>query len=165
MMQSPSSLNQLVQTITQNADLVVNPVAGTAAGPSDLPSTMSPTNPQTVVVNGDFSMSGNFTGYGLIVVTGNFAYSGTTGWDGIILVIGSGTTTFIGSGGGNAGFNGTLFVATTKDVNGNLLASLGNVGFDISGGGGSGIYYDSCWIQNAQKPPTYKVLSFREMSY
>ena len=164
-MQSPSSLNQLVQTITQNADLVVTPAAGTAAGPANLPSTMSPTSPQTVVVNGDFSMSGNFTGYGLLVVTGNFAYSGTTGWDGIILVIGSGTTTFLGSGGGNAGFNGALFVATTKDASGNLLASLGNVGFNISGGGGSGIYYDSCWIQNAQKPPTYKVLSFHELSY
>ncbi len=155
---SPSSLNQIVQTISQNADTVINGNATQANLPP-----MSATNPQTVVVNGDFSMTGNYVGYGLLVVTGNFSYSGTTGWDGIILVIGEGTTTFIGSGGGNAGFNGALFVATTKDSSGNTLSSLGTVNVDINGGGGSGIYYDSCWINRAQSPPTFRVLSFREL--
>ena len=163
-LQSPAALNQLVQTVSQNADLVYTPPAGTPATPSNLPPTMSASNPQTVVINGDFSMSGSFTGYGLLIVTGNFAYSGTTGWDGIILVIGSGTTTFLGNGGGNAGFNGALFVATTKDALGNTLPALGNVSFNINGGGGNGIYYDSCWIKNAQKPPTYQVLAFHEIA-
>jgi hypothetical protein len=160
-MQTPTELNQLVQTIEQNADLVISGNATNA----NMPSQMSATNPMVVVVDGDFSMTGNYTGYGLLVVTGNFAYSGTTGWKGIVLVVGEGTTTFLGSGGGNNEFDGAIMVATTKDVNGNLLPALGADGFDISGGGGNGVYYNSCWINNAQTPPTYKMLSFREIQY
>lgn len=162
-LQTPAQLNQLVQTVSQSADLVLNPPVGTAANSSQLPSTMSASNPKTVVVNGDFTL-GPMTGYGLLIVTGNFTYTGNSGWDGIILVIGSGTTTFTGNGGGNSGFNGALFVATTKDAMGNTLPTLGNVSFDINGGGGNGVYYDSCWIKNAQKPPTYQVLSFHEIA-
>src|SRR6266436_1526722 len=172
-LQTPASLNAIVGTITQNADVVISPtpVAPTAGNPSgqgtatenDMPSGLSATNPMTVVVNGNFSMTGNYTGYGLLVVTGNFAYSGTTGWKGIVLVVGDGTTTFLGSGGGNNEFDGAIFSASTKDAAGNPLTSFGNVGFDISGGGGNGIYYNSCWINQANQPPTYQVLSFREL--
>ena len=160
---TPASLDALVQTITANADAVITPSSGTATQ-ADLPA-MSATNPKTVVVNGDFAMTGNYTGYGLLVVTGNFSYSGTTGWAGIILVIGDGTTTFTGSGGGNAEFDGALFAATTKDAAGNELATLGTVNYDISGGGGNGVYYNSCWINKVQAPPTYKILSFREIAF
>jgi len=160
-MQTPAELNTLVQQITQYADVVIS---GNAT-PANLPSQMSVTNPMTIVVDGDFSMTGNFTGYGLLVVTGNFAYSGTTGWKGIVLVVGDGTTTFLGSGGGNNEFDGAIMVATIKDANGNLLPSLGTDSFNISGGGGNGIYYNSCWINGAQTPPTYKMLSFREIPY
>src|SRR6266404_4745336 len=172
-LQTPASLNAIVGTITQNADVVISPtpVAPTAGNPSgqgtatenDMPSGMSATNPMTVVVNGNFSMTGNYTGYGLLVVTGNFAYSGTTGWKGIVLVVGDGTTTFLGSGGGNNEFDGAIFSASTKDAAGNPLTSFGKLGFDISGGGGNGIYYNSCWINQANQPPTYQVLSFREL--
>jgi hypothetical protein len=96
-------------------------------------------------------------------VTGNFHYQGNSGWKGIILVIGDGTTTFDGQGGGNGEFDGAVYVATTRDGNGNQLANLGSVNFDISGGGGNGIYYNSCWIKQVNQPPTYKVLSFREI--
>jgi hypothetical protein len=158
-LQSPAALDQLIQTISNNADLVINGNATNA----NMPSTMSATNPETVVVDGDFSMSGNFTGYGLLIVTGNFSYSGTTGWAGIVLVVGKGTTTFNGSGGGNNEFDGAIYTATTKDALGNTLSTLGNVGFDISGGGGNGIYYNSCWVNQANQPPSYQVLSFREL--
>ena len=158
-LQTPASLDQMVQTITQNADVVISGNATEA----NMPSAMSATNPMTVVVNGDFSMTGNYTGYGLLVVTGNFAYSGTTGWKGIVLVVGDGTTTFLGSGGGNNEFDGAIYSATTKDASGNELATFGNVAFDISGGGGNGIYYNSCWINQANQPPSYQVLSFREL--
>jgi len=102
-------------------------------------------------------------GYGLLVVTGNFAYDGNSGWKGIILVVGDGTTTFTGAGGGNQEFDGAIFVASIKDTSGNLLSQLGNVGFDISGGGGNGVYYNSCWINSAQPTLTYTLLSFREL--
>jgi len=160
-MQTPAELNQMVQQITQNADLVISGNATEA----NMPSQMSATNPMTVVVDGNFAMTSNFTGYGLLVVTGNFAYSGTTGWKGIVLVVGDGTTTFLGSGGGNNEFDGAIMVATIKDASGNLLPSLGASSFDISGGGGNGVYYNSCWINSAQSPPTYKMLSYREIPY
>jgi len=160
-MQTPAELNQLVQTISQNADLVVSGNATQA----DMPAGMSASNPMTVVVDGNFAMTGNFTGYGILVVTGNFAYSGTAGWKGIVLVVGEGTTTFLGNGGGNNEFDGAMMVATIKDANGNLLPALGPSSFQISGGGGNGIYYNSCWIRRVQQPPTYKMLSFREIQY
>lgn len=162
---TPGELDQLVQTITQNADMVLNPPSGTAALAAQLPpSTIAnPCTPSTVVVNGDFDL-GPSTGCGLLVVTGNFLYHGNSGWNGIILVIGSGTTTFQGNGGGNGQFDGAIFVATTRDAAGNPLPTLGTVNFDISGGGGNGIYYNSCWVNKVQQPPTYKVLSFHEIA-
>ncbi len=168
-LQSPATLDALVQQVTANAGAVITPtptggsLLGTAVN-ADLPA-MSAANPQTVVVNGNLALSGNYTGYGLLVVTGNFSYGGNVGWRGIILVIGQGTTTFTGSGGGNNEFDGAIFAATTRDALGNELASLGTVNFNIAGGGGNGVYYNSCWINKAQSPPTFKVLSFREIAH
>jgi hypothetical protein len=158
---TPLDTYNTLQTIENSADLVISG----NANQGQMPAAMSATNPMTVVVDGNFSMSGNYTGYGLLVVTGNFSYSGTTGWNGIVLVIGDGTTTYNGSGGGNNSFNGAIYVATIWDTNHNLLNSFGPVSYDISGGGGSGTYYNSCWIKAAQQPVTYQVLSFREIPY
>lgn len=158
---TPLDTYNTLQTITNSADLVIS---GNATQ-SNMPAAMSASNPMTVVVDGNFSMSGNYTGYGLLVVTGNFSYSGTTGWDGIVLVIGDGTTTYNGSGGGTNSFNGAIYVATIWDSSHNLLSSFGPVSYDISGGGGSGVYYNSCWVKNAQQPITYQILSFREIPY
>src|ERR1700722_7744081 len=158
---SPLDAYNTLQTIENSADVIIS---GNATQ-GQMPNAMSATNPMTVVVDGDFSMSGNYTGYGLLVVTGNFAYSGTTGWNGIVLVIGDGTTTYNGSGGGNNSFNGAIYVATIWDTNHNILPTFGPVQYDISGGGGSGTYYNSCWIKSAQQPVTYQVLSFREIPY
>lgn len=159
-LQTPASLNTLVQSISQVAT-VITPPTGTAAG-ADLPA-MSATNPAIVVVDGNLDLS-SYVGYGLLVVTGNFQYNGDSGWKGIILVVGDGTTTFTGLGGGNQEFDGAIFVASIKDSSGNLLSQLGNVGFDIHGGGGNGIYYNSCWINRTQPTLTYHVLSFRELA-
>jgi len=158
-LQTPQSLNQLVQDISKVAT-VITPPSGTASA-SDLPA-MDVNNPATVVVNGNLDLSST-VGYGLLVVTGNFLYNGNTGWKGVILVVGDGTTTFTGLGGGNQEFDGAIFVASIKDAQGNLLSQLRNVGFNISGGGGNGVYYNSCWINRSQPTLTYQVLSFREL--
>jgi Tfp pilus assembly protein PilX len=158
---TPLDTYNTVQAITSAADLVISHDATQA----DMPGAMSASNPMTVVVDGNFSMTGNFTGYGLLVVTGNFAYSGNTGWNGIVLVVGDGTTTYTGNGGGNNSFNGAIYVATIWDAQRNLLSSFGPVSYDLSGGGGNGVYYDSCWIKTSQRPATYQVLSFREIPY
>jgi len=174
---TPASLDQLVLDIKNNADVVMQPSPppapnfnnsgttynfGSSGTGYTWPSDMSASNPKVVFVDGSFDLGPN-TGYGLLVVTGNFHYHGNSGWKGIILVIGDGTTTFDGQGGGNGEFDGAVFVATTRDASGNQLPTLGSVNFDISGGGGNGIYYNSCWIKQVNQPPTYKVLSFREV--
>jgi hypothetical protein len=160
-LQTPASLDALVQLITQNADAVITPASGHHADPGDLPSGMSPTHPMTVVVNGDYNQSGNFTGYGLLVVTGNFTFDADSGWRGMVLVIGQGTVT--GNNNGGNEFDGAILVAKTRDAAGTELATLGQATFDITGGGGSGINYNSCWINSAQTLLNYKVLSFREI--
>ena len=170
---STNSLDQVIQLIQQNADAVIpnppNPPnynnSGTTYnfGGAGWPAGMSATNPKVVYVDGSFDLGPN-TGYGILVVTGNFHYHGNSGWNGIILVVGDGTTTFDGNGGGNGEFDGAIFVATTRDANGNQLANYGTTNFDISGGGGNGIYYNSCWINKVQRPPRYQVLSFREIA-
>jgi hypothetical protein len=175
-LQSPDTLNALVDTLKANADGVMqpNPVpvgdhnnTGTTYNFGDTshgwPSGMSASNPKVVVVDGSFDLGPN-TGYGILVVTGNFIYHGNSGWNGIILVIGDGTTTFDGLGGGNGEFDGAVFVATTRDSSGHALSNFGAVNFDISGGGGNGIYYSSCWINKVSQVPGLKLLSFKEIA-
>lgn len=168
---TPATLNQIIQTIKLNADAVIpNPPlpptfnnSGTtySFGGPGWPPAITATNPGVVYVDGSFDL-GNNTGSGILVVTGNFKYNGNSGWNGIILVVGDGTTTFTGLGGGNGSFNGAIFTATTRDAAGNPLPNFGVTNFDISGGGGNGIYYNSCWINKVQQPPSYQILSFRE---
>src|SRR5713101_5380721 len=162
---TPATLDNVVEDLTTNADLVLNMPPGVQATQADMPPQMSALNPMTVVVNGDFTMTGNYTGYGLLIVTGNFTYSGDDGWKGVIMVVGQGTTTFTGNGGGNNEFDGAVLVAATKDQGGNLLDTLGTVNFDISGGGGNGIYYNSCWINRATRNiASYSAIAFREIT-
>jgi Tfp pilus assembly protein PilX len=158
-LQSVSGLNYLVQTITQNADVVISG----PATQSNMPAAMSRTNPMTIVVNGDLTLNGwHNTGFGILLVTGTFTYDPDASWDGIVLVIGEGV---IYSHQGGAGqFYGAMLVANTIGGTGN---KTGPSSFDFTSGAGSdGIYYSSCWINYVQAPYTpysYKVLSFHEI--
>jgi len=115
----------------------------------------------TIVVNGDLTIHGGYSGYGLLVVTGTLSYDPDASWRGIILVIGKGM--FIAPLNGNGGvLRGAIFVAQTRDTFGNLLASLGPSSFSYGNNGG-GFNFSSCWIANAQPTATYKTLSFHEI--
>jgi len=159
-LQTPSGLDNLVLSITQNADLVLTPPRGNALDQRSLPAGMSATNPMVIVVNGDFNLHGNGTGYGLLVVTGTLDYDPDASWNGVILVIGEGT--FISSKGGDGAINGAVFVAQTHDAAGN---PLGNVGYSsyTQTGGGLGIRYSANWVRAAEALMPYQVLSFREI--
>lgn len=161
-MQTPSSLDGLVNSITQTADLVLTPLPGTAADQTSLPSGMSSTNPMVVVVNGNFNLHGNGTGYGLLVVTGTLDYDPDASWNGLILVIGQGI--FTSSKAGVGGINGAVLVAQTRDAAGKLLPdpNLGRASFAQTGGG-SGIHYSSNWVSATEALMPYQVLSFREI--
>jgi len=163
-LQTVQRLNQLSQTIIQNADAVI-------AGPAteaNLPSAMSSANPMTVAVLGDFTFGAASipTGYGLLLVTGNFTYASGANWNGIVLVIGKGTMTTSENGSGGT-FNGATLVAQTLDSSGNLLAGPhpGPATFNdtLAGNVGHGFVYNCGWIQQAQAQLTYKILSFHEI--
>jgi len=162
-LQTVAGLNTLVQTITQNADVVIN---GNATQ-SSMPSGMSPTSPMTIVVNGDLTFNGwHNTGYGLLLVTGTFTFDPDATWNGIVLVIGKGVLYSHQSGSGQ--FNGAVFLASTLDSSGNPLppaSAPGSPNFDFTTSSGSnGIYYSSCWIQASMPGMSYKVLSFHEIA-
>src|SRR6267154_2943126 len=120
-MLTPAGLDAVVQSITQNADVVITPAPsgtppylGTATGSNLTPLGMSSSNPLTVVVNGNLDVSNwSNDGYGLILVTGTFTYDPDTNWNGIVLVIGQGIVN--GSHMQYKQINGSMFVAKTRD--------------------------------------------------
>jgi len=127
---------------------------------------MSPTNPLTVVVNGNLDVtSWTGTGYGLLLVTGTFTYDPATTWNGIVLVIGQGVINNRDHGQYQQ-MNGAVFVAKTRDTNGILLTGRiggASVSFDAPMQG-NGVRYSSCWIQKSQPTSGYKILSFHEIA-
>jgi hypothetical protein len=157
-------LNNLVQTIEENADVVINRNATQA----DMPAAMSPSNPMTIVVIGDLTFSSwHGTGYGLLLVTGEFTFDPDASWNGIILVIGKGWMYSHQGNSATTQIQGAVFLAKTMDASGNPLplssppaSSYFNF---ISSSGSYGIYYSSCWIQAVQSPTKYQVLSFHEI--
>ena len=172
--QTVSGLQQIVQNITNNADVVINgnatgnqisalaaaAVAGQNSGPNPNPAR----TPMTIVVNGNLDLNAwHNTGYGLLLVTGTLYYDPDASWEGIVLVIGQGN--FVSSSVGNGGIDGEVVVAQTLDRSGNLLSSLGSASYRQTGGNnsGRGINYSSCLVQSAQSVLPYKVLSFREI--
>jgi hypothetical protein len=155
-LQTVSGLSSLVQTITQNADVVINGPATQSA----MPAAMSISNPMIIVVNGDLTFNGwHNTGFGILLVTGTFTYDPDASWDGIVLVIGQGT--IYSHQGGTGTFHGAMLVANTVGGTGD---NLGPSSFDFTSTSGSnGIYYSSCWINYVQAPVRYKVFSFHEI--
>ena len=163
LLQTPSSLDALVQSITQSADKVVNGPVTQSGSINIMPSGMSATNPMIVVVNGDLTINGwHNTGYGVLLVTGTLTYDPDASWDGIVLVIGKGQ--FVSTQNGTGQINGVLLIAQTRDpLSGNLLSALGPASFKQTGGG-NGIHYSSKWVAAAQSLAPYQVLSFREIA-
>jgi hypothetical protein len=166
-LQDPSSIEQMMQQIQNNA---TNYICGNICDPSasvvnglSAAQLGSPSSPTITFVDGDLTLSGNAQGTGILVVTGTLTTSGTVGWDGIVLVIGQGE--WIVNGGGNNSYEGAVVLAKTKDPAGNLLPVLGPTSLDWSGGGGNGVHYDSCHINNANSANAFmRVLSFREIT-
>jgi hypothetical protein len=161
-----SSLPPNLQTVTSLLALtssiksmVTQPVITGPAFNLAYPGTQA--SPQIIYVNGDLTISGSVTGYGLLVVTGTFTASGNVGWNGLVLVVGQGN--FVGNGGGNNSYNGAVLVAKTLDAMNNPLSAIGAPTFDFSGGGGNGLNYSSGCIAQATTLSTFHIMAFREM--
>jgi hypothetical protein len=162
-----ANLNNLVAMLRDGADTTlngcsVNGVGGSACVPpaQGLGTTA---NPLITYVNGDLSWSGNTSGAGVLIVTGNLNIVGTPTFAGLVLVIGQGTMTV--QGGGNGTFFGSVFVANTNSHTSPFtqLATLGEPELHWNGGGGNGIYYNSCWADRINNMHFMVVASREEM--
>jgi hypothetical protein len=156
-----------MQDVINSADIIV-PGPATAAQLWSAAPAMSAANPMTIVVKGDLNLSGGFgapqTGFGLLLVTGTLYYQPTAAWDGVVLVVGAGKVVLTGNH-GTGGIVGAMLIAQTRsgDGSGALLPSLQASFGPASGPIGNGISYNSCWVNTAKGPLSYKVLSFREV--
>ncbi len=172
-LQSPNQLDAVVQAITGNADVTIGPPP--PPPPYSLPTFtqsaltplgMSPSNPLTVVINGNLDVTGwTGTGYGLLLVTGTFTYDPATTWNGMVLVIGQGVINNTEHGQYQQ-MNGAVFVAKTRNPDGTLVSGRiggASVSFDAIMQS-KGIRYSSCWIQKSQPTSGYKILSFHEIA-
>ncbi|HET7215800.1 MAG TPA: hypothetical protein VFL79_19580, partial [Terriglobia bacterium] len=167
----PSQLTQTVNDIyNQPGTNLVGPTFATCTNSAsntcgsftnaNLPAS-SATNLQTTVVNGNLTISGSTSGYGVLVVTGNLILNGDFTWHGLVLVIGAALTTE--NGGGQGQITGSMYVGNTSGA-----AST----FTWNGGGGNGIQYDHCWADDllSKFPPNasdqpLQVLSTRMLEY
>jgi hypothetical protein len=164
----PQQLEELLQLIKDNTTTppLTGPISEVCSsvgqlGCLPLAAVGTLANPAITYVDGDLSLSGGVTGYGVLVVTGKFSASGTVGWKGIVLVVGEGEMEV--NGGGSNQYDGAVLLAKTKDSNGNLLSTVGPTLLDWAGGGGNGVSYSTGCINNAQNNTSYRVLSFREI--
>jgi hypothetical protein len=151
-MVTKASLQDLMSTV--KAD-VTQPVINGPATDSSFTSPGTLAAPQIIYVNGDLTLSGNFTGYGILVVTGTFTAKGSNIWNGLIFVVGSGTVVDKGT----STFNGAMVVANTSGTG----SALGVPNVDVSGGGHGGVNYSSGCIMQASQLTTYHVISMREL--
>jgi hypothetical protein len=173
-LQTVAGLNALVQTIEQIADATIPPGSIQSDATNFMPAAMSPSNPMTIVVNGNLTFNGwHSTGYGLLLVTGKFTYDPDASWNGIILVIGEGWMYSYQGNSTTTKIQGAVFLARTLDASGNPLPPssppifTSPSGFDFHNTPNTltnGIYYSSCWIQASLPNLGYKILSFHEIS-
>jgi hypothetical protein len=121
-------------------------------------------NPQITYVNGDFNYGNNTSGEGVLIVTGTLSFTGNAAFNGLILVIGQGK--IVESGGGNGGFNGSVFIANTNSTASPFaqLPTLGTPTIAWNGGGKAFIQYNSCWA-NVLNGSAYTVVASREEMY
>ncbi len=126
-------------------------------------------SPQVTFVDGDLNLSGNVSGAGILFVTGSLSTSGNFSYKGIIYVVGDGV--WNANGGGNGEVDGAVFIAniynSTTHNSGTLRSSpgVGSVTLDWGGGGGNGIYYNSCWINKLGSGLGFTTISMKEMPY
>ena len=139
---TPDTLKTLVQWFDSNATNVYGDSKSPPVSVSNV-NMGTAANPAVDVVYGNYTMNGNTNGYGTLVVTGTLTFGGDYSWNGIILVIGDGAAVI--DGGGQGQINGALFLANTSAGG----SSFGSPTLTYTGGGGNGVYYDHCWVDNS----------------
>lgn len=161
-------LLELAGQIKGSADVV---------GDSTTPDTSlgTPADPRTVFIEGNYTISGNHSGVGMLWVTGELTINGSPDWDGLIFVVGTGA--YQGNGGGNGTFSGGWLVANIAGPDGVLFTAddcagddgtsgtaddgFQSAGWATSGGGKSKTGYCSTSINGSQQL-TFVIDHFRQ---
>ena len=134
----------------------------------------TPSTPKAVYINGDYDLSGNFTGSGLLLVTGHFEMDGQVSWQGPIFVIGVGELERNGAGNGVvsggivvadvAGPDRILFTADDcsgeDGVHNTADDGVARGSFYSDGTGTSKTGYCSAYFNQWQSMRPFKLLSF-----
>lgn len=157
---TPSQLDNMVAALANVANNTYSCGIGSPCSPSG--SLGTDANPLITYVNGDFNFGAN-SGAGILIVTGTLSFTGNATFDGLILVIGQGAMSE--SGGGNGGFNGSVFLAKTHSSTSPYpeLTTLGTPTIAWNGGGTSFIQYNSCWAKVGSSATFYPVAMREEM--
>ncbi|HEV2020932.1 MAG TPA: hypothetical protein VGQ94_00225 [Terriglobales bacterium] len=153
---TPQSIESIIASLLLSADQVLT-------GPVSNPPIGTDAAPLITVINGDATFSGNTRGAGILIITGTATMSGNSGFNGIVLVVGKGVMNV--NGGGNGSYNGGVLIAKTRDALGNVLPTMGAPTLNWNGGGGNGVYQDSCWLNKAQAKFTFQIIATREEMY
>jgi len=95
------------------------PYAGTYD--SSKPASAPGQDPRVIVIKGDLSVQGDFSGGGLLVVTGSLVYQGNFAYDGLIMLVGAGRLVAAGSG---QGIRGSIFVANLSNKGGQMTFGI-----------------------------------------
>lgn len=170
---TPKGLNAIVQDVSNAA---TQTFSGDFTG---IPNLGTNGNPEVTVVDGNLTLSGATSGYGILLVTGTLTYSGNFSFNGLVLVVGAGVLQ--ASGGGNGNFNGGVVVAnignnsgcaqntspcyTKNPTDANLSPTLGIPTVGWSGGGTNSLNFNSCNIQLGLNSASYTVIARREIIY
>ena len=157
---TPANLADLASTLKGDVTQpVINGPVSYSGNGSALSSTLA--SPQIVYVNGDMTLDGSATGYGILVVTGTLTLKGTFQWNGLILVVGKGNFQMDGTN----TVDGAVLVADITNPSGAILSVNGAPTYGVNGGGNAngGINYSGSCLTNATKLTTYHVISMREL--
>jgi len=162
-------LVELADIVRTSADLI-----GNASTP--LSALGTPSDPKAVFIDGDYEISGNWTGAGLLFVTGDLTLDGQAGWEGPIFVVGKGD--FLRSGAGNGTISGGVVVAdvagpdrvifTADDCSGEDGVfntsddGIAESSYVVSGSGTSTTGYCSGYFTDWQSLRPFKLLSFQQ---
>ncbi|HEY8562637.1 MAG TPA: hypothetical protein VIL74_19825 [Pyrinomonadaceae bacterium] len=154
-LQNPSNLNSTVEALKLTAKK-----SGTFYENGQTPSVVgdNTTARGLTFVDGDLELNPTMGGGGILVVTGKLTLKGNFNFNGMILV--TGAEGVVRKGGGNGTLQGNVVVAPYKkdDLDAGFLPPK----YDLSGGGNSGVIYNSSSVANGMVAVSNFVLAVAE---
>jgi hypothetical protein len=152
-LESPTNLNSTLQSLKLTA-IASGRYFASGTTPSNVGD--NATARGITFIDGDFTLNGS--GGGILVVTGKLTLHGNFSFNGLIIVTGDNGVDR--RGGGNGTIQGNVVVAPYNPSN--LSAGFLSPKYDLSGGGNSGVVYNSSSVANGMVAVSNFVLAVAE---